>query len=206
MGWGEGIDPVYRSSGQAGHATSVPREGAGAEGAGVRNPPTPVAPVHPHPSLPPSRGKGPDAPPHTSAEGPHPPLRGFPLPQERVGDGVPAFAGTTGATPRVRFALTHALECAPSPSGEGIRPLRDVSTTSSASPLASLNMTLCAALRSTWHQGWASMRMKAMTQGASPRLFQLWTVARCTSTSPTCRWTSTPSSSSMSISPEITTA
>ncbi len=57
-----------------------------------------------------------------------------------------------------------------------------------------------------WHQGWASMRMKAMMQGAVPRLFQLWTVARWTRTSPACRCTSTPSSSSMSISPEITTA
>ena len=32
------------------------------------------------------------------------------------------------------------------------------------------------------------MRMKAITQGALPRLTQLWIVPRCTSTSPAFRW------------------
>ena len=54
--------------------------------------------------------------------------------------------------------------------------------------------------------GWASISTNAMTHGSVPRFTQLCTVARCTSTSPACRCTSTPSSSSISISPDITTA
>ncbi len=51
----------------------------------------------------------------------------------------------------------------------------------------------------------ASTSTKAMRQGLVPRFTQAWFVPRCTSTSPAFRWTS-ESSSSMSISPDITTA
>jgi hypothetical protein len=54
--------------------------------------------------------------------------------------------------------------------------------------------------------GLAATSTKAMTHGAVPLFTQLWMVPRCTSTSPALRWTLLPSSSSMSISPEITTA
>lgn len=44
-----------------------------------------------------------------------------------------------------------------------------------------------------------------MRQGSLPRLTQLWIVPRWTSRSPALRWT-VESSSSMSISPAMTTA
>ena len=53
--------------------------------------------------------------------------------------------------------------------------------------------------------GFAAISVKAITHGAVPLLTQLWMVPRCTSTSPAFRCT-LPMSSSMSISPDITTA
>src|SRR5262245_19647820 len=53
--------------------------------------------------------------------------------------------------------------------------------------------------------GLASTSAKAIWHGSLPLLTQLWMVPRCTSTSPALRWTLVPSSS-MSISPFITTA
>src|SRR6266478_8090844 len=53
--------------------------------------------------------------------------------------------------------------------------------------------------------GFAAINTKAITHGSVPRLTQLWIVPRCTSTSPTLRWT-VVSSSSMSTSPDITMA
>ena len=50
-----------------------------------------------------------------------------------------------------------------------------------------------------------SIRMKATRQGTLPRLIQAWLVACCTTTSPALRWTS-PSSSIMSISPDMMSA
>src|SRR5262245_61489994 len=51
----------------------------------------------------------------------------------------------------------------------------------------------------------ASTRMKAMRHGSLPRLTQAWLVPCCTRTSPAFKWIS-ESSSSMSISPDMTMA
>src|ERR1039458_6224089 len=53
--------------------------------------------------------------------------------------------------------------------------------------------------------GFDATSVNAITHGALPLFTQLWMVPRCTSTSPAFRCT-LPTSSSMSISPEITTA
>src|SRR5260370_29355349 len=50
----------------------------------------------------------------------------------------------------------------------------------------------------------ASTRTTASTYGSVPRLTQLWIVPRCTMRPPAFRWTTEPSSS-MSISPDMTT-
>src|SRR5262249_27149746 len=54
--------------------------------------------------------------------------------------------------------------------------------------------------------GGALTSTKAITQSSGPWLTQLWIVPRCTSTSPALRLALTPSSSSISIAPDITTA
>ena len=92
----------------------------------------------------------------------------------------------TAAATRQRFGLSFGRD----------RAMRDLGQSGIRSP----------STRPATSTGVAETRTKAIRHGARPRFTKPWIVPRWMSRSPARRWTVSPSSSSMSISPSITTA